>query len=72
MNGAQARLMLDGAEAWLSHVPMPIKDLTAAEKAYHTLRNLINAHYDEVFETHFEEYEHPEQWQAYKNKEGEQ
>lgn len=71
MNGAQARLMLDGAEAWLFHVRMPIKDLAAADKAYNTLRNLINAHYDEVFETRFEEDEHPEQWQAYKNREGE-
>ena len=70
MNGAQARLMLDGAEAWLSHVSMPIKDLTNMENAYHVLRNTINAYYSEEHPTLFEDLKNPSEWGAFRKEAG--
>ena len=66
MNGAQARLMLDGAEAWLSHVRMPVKDLVNAENAYNVLCNIINAYYSEKHHTLFEDLKNPSEWSAFR------
>lgn len=66
MNGKQARLLLDGALAFTQHIPLNSKEHERLNKAYFTFIETINKANETEYKTHFEEYEHPEYWPAYK------
>ena len=56
MDRNEARICLDGANAFLQHTPMKIRDLNRISDAYNVLRNAINGLEQDSIATEWEKY----------------